>query len=253
MKMKTGDIIAVAYVVLYALVVFFFPLNYGVKMDLLNGQMPEQGLFWNFDFLKSFTDLTGLKNFGNVVKAFPYLTGFLKVGLLATFGEMVKMRGRTGSWKTPDLLPKFIVWGVYGMLFSLVFALFAMGVERMSTTNLWFGPDHYSYGTASWGWRILMGFSISFWCNLIFCYPMMLSHEWCNTCITKRRFIGGAEFLGSLDPKIWGSFMLKTIVVFWIPAHTVTFALPPDYRVLMSAVLSLALGFILTVKPKKSA
>ena len=253
MIVKTGDVIAIAYVVLYALVVFFFPWNYGVKMDLLNGQMPEQGLFWNFEFLKSFTDLTGLKNFGNVVKAFPYLTGFLKVGLLATFGEMVKMRGRTGSWKTPDLLPKFIIWGIYGMIFSLVFALFAMGVERIAVTNLWFGPDHYSYSTASWGWRIVMGFSISFWCNLIFCYPMMLSHEWCNTCVTKRRFVGGAEFLASLDPKVWGSFMLKSIVVFWIPAHTVTFCLPPDYRVLMSAVLSLALGFILTVKPKKAA
>ena len=46
--------------------------------------------------------------------------------------------------------------------------------------------------------------------------------------------------------------MLKTIVFFWIPAHTVTFSLPPDFRVLMSAVLSLALGFILTIKPKNA-
>ena len=45
--------------------------------------------------------------------------------------------------------------------------------------------------------------------------------------------------------------MLKTIVVFWIPAHTITFCLPAQYQILMSAFLSLALGFILTIKPKK--
>jgi hypothetical protein len=49
------------------------------------------------------------------------------------------------------------------------------------------------------------------------------------------------------------AYLLKTIVVFWIPAHTVTFSLPANYQVLMSAFLSLALGFILTIKPKKKA
>ena len=261
MKLKTGDWIAIAYVVLYAAVVFFFPLDYGVKpaKDILDGTMKEvfsgktaMGIFWNFSFVESFTKLTGLNNFGHVVSAFPYLTGFFKVALLATFGEMLKVRGRTGSWKTPQLLPKFIIWGIFGLLFSLVFALFAKGVEGISGTALWFGPKPFIYGTAGWGDRILMGFSISLWCNLIFCYPMMLAHEWCNTCVTKKKFVGGAEFLSGLDPKIWGSFMLKSIVVFWIPAHTVTFSLPPDYRVLMSAVLSLALGFILTIKPKNA-
>ena len=53
-----------------------------------------------------------------------------------------------------------------------------------------------------------------------------------------------------MDKHIWGSFIPKTILCFWIPAHTVTFCLPQDYRVLMSAVLSLALGFILTFRPK---
>ncbi len=248
MNKKTGDIIAAVYVLLYAAVVFFFPFNYGIRPETFSIQ---KSLFWaGIDFAGSFSDLTGLKNFGNVVAAFPYISGFFKVALLATFGEMLKVRGRTGSWKTPDLFPKFVVWGLFGMLFSLVFALFAKGVEGIAGTGIWFGPRHFVYAAADWGERILMGFSISLWCNLIFCYPMMLSHEWFNSVIAKRKFIGGGEFLESLNKQVWGSFMLKTIVVFWIPAHTVTFSLPPDYRVLMSAVLSLALGFILTVKPK---
>ena len=85
---------------------------------------------------------------------------------------------------------------------------------------------------------------------MIFAYPMMLGHEWCNEVINKKRFVGGEEFLASVDKHIWGSFIPKTILCFWIPAHTVTFCLPQDYRVLMSAVLSLALGFILTFRPK---
>jgi hypothetical protein len=39
--------------------------------------------------------------------------------------------------------------------------------------------------------------------------------------------------------------LLRTIPFFWIPAHTLTFMLPPEYRVLAAAMLSVALGAIL--------
>jgi hypothetical protein len=45
--------------------------------------------------------------------------------------------------------------------------------------------------------------------------------------------------------------VLKTIPIFWIPAHTVTFLLPPEYRVLMAAFLSIALGGILAFAKRK--
>ncbi|MBK5251987.1 MAG: hypothetical protein JJE29_05070 [Peptostreptococcaceae bacterium] len=50
------------------------------------------------------------------------------------------------------------------------------------------------------------------------------------------------------------SFVLaKTIPFFWIPAHTLTFLLPGQYRVLAAAMLSIALGLILTLaKIKKT-
>ena len=179
---------------------------------------------------------------------YPYISGFLKVGLLATLGEMIKVRGKTGSWKTPDLIAKFIVWGVYGMLFTIAFAIFGKGIHAIMGTPVW--PLTFENDTAQ---KIWQGFSTSLWANLIFCFPMMLSHEFWNTCITKKRFLGGTEFLEGIDKHLWGSYLLKTIVVFWIPAHTITFSLPANYQVLMSAFLSLALGFILTIKPKKKA
>lgn len=55
-----------------------------------------------------------------------------------------------------------------------------------------------------------------------------------------------SEVVKTID---WYGFIrfvvLKTIPFFWIPAHTVTFLLPAEYRVLAAAFLSIALGGIL--------
>jgi hypothetical protein len=41
-----------------------------------------------------------------------------------------------------------------------------------------------------------------------------------------------------------------TLIWFWIPAHTVTFSLPPDYQIGLAAVWSLVLGLILGLSKK---
>lgn len=43
---------------------------------------------------------------------------------------------------------------------------------------------------------------------------------------------------------------LKTCPYFWIPAHTIVFLLPNQYRVLVSAFLSIALGLLLAIAKK---
>jgi hypothetical protein len=40
----------------------------------------------------------------------------------------------------------------------------------------------------------------------------------------------------------------KTLPLIWIPAHTVTFLLPAEYRVLMDALLSMLLGALLAIR-----
>ncbi len=42
--------------------------------------------------------------------------------------------------------------------------------------------------------------------------------------------------------------LFKTIPLFWIPAHTLTFLLPPEYQVIAAAALSIALGIILSLR-----
>lgn len=240
MLKKTGDKLAIVFLAAFTCIVIFFPLDVQQQIHLTGGKLTGTKIIFG-----NLSD--GINNFGRFTKEFPFLMGFLKVGLLATFGEMLKHRRKSGSWAVPSLIPRFIVWGITGMVFTLVFALFGMGTEALMRNGLWFS---FSNSTAN---DILRAFSTSLLQNLIFAYPMMLGHEWCNEVINRKKFVGGGEFLANIDSHVWGSFIPKTILYFWVPAHTVTFLLPADYRVLMSAVLSLALGFILTIKVKKSA
>jgi len=61
-----------------------------------------------------------------------------------------------------------------------------------------------------------------------------------------------SEVIGRIDWRGFVSFVLfRTIPLFWIPAHTITFLLPPHYRVLMAALLSLALGGILAFAKRR--
>ena len=49
----------------------------------------------------------------------------------------------------------------------------------------------------------------------------------------------------------WGFIFKKTIPLFWYPAHTITFMLPGELRVLFAALLGVALGVILAIGLKK--
>ena len=230
--MKKNDVLAILYLAACAAVVALFPL-----------QITKDGIIsWGYDLYGN-----GVLNFGAMSKAHPYLMGFLKVGFLATFGEMIKIRGKTGSYRVSHLGIRFCVWGLFGIIFSLAFPLFDAGVKGLINAGLWFGTTT----PATTEMKLLLAFSCSFLTNMIFAYPMMLSHEWFNAVIAKKRFVGGAEFLEGIDKNLWGSFIPKSIIVFWIPAHTITFSLPGEYRILMAAALSVALGFLLTLKPKK--
>ncbi|HWJ02684.1 MAG TPA: hypothetical protein VNU93_03325, partial [Verrucomicrobiae bacterium] len=62
-----------------------------------------------------------------------------------------------------------------------------------------------------------------------------------------------ADVVNHIDWHGFISFVvLKTIPFFWIPAHTITFMLPTEYRVLTAAFLSIALGGILAFAKKQS-
>ena len=69
--------------------------------------------------------------------------------------------------------------------------------------------------------------------NILFGPQMMTFHRVTDNLIMKTRGFGGLE----------KSFM--TLLWFWIPAHTVTFLLPEDFRIGLEALWSVALGVLM--------
>jgi len=194
--------------------------------------------------------------FTELTLAHPYLMGFVKFAILATIGELCAIRILSGQWKSPvGLIYRTLVWGVLGMGIVLMFEIFSGGVASAIAKGLL--PT--SSGFAQ---QFMKAFFISAIMNLSFAPVFMAFHRFTDTCIDVA--CGeGVGFGGVSPPAVlaridWQGFIgfvvLKTVPFFWIPAHTVTFLLPPEYRILVAASLSIALGAILAyAKRKKTA
>lgn len=185
----------------------------------------------------------------NAYLAAPLVVTFVKFALLATGGEIVAMRLRTGSYGIRGFgaLPKMIVWGILGLAIYAAFAIFAAGVPTL------FSPVLAPIGSSRVE-PILRAFLISLFMNLIFAPPMMLTHHITDRYIANNggRFPLGRfrlrPLLDTIDwDRMWGFVYKKTIPFFWIPAHTITFLLPEQFRTAFAAILSVALGLFLGV------
>jgi hypothetical protein len=188
--------------------------------------------------------------FETLTQTYPYIMGFIKTAVLATLGERLIYRIKTGYYfKDQGIVLKTIIWGFLGMIFVLIFKVFAEGIVSSQASGLL--P---SIGNDSFGSKLLTAFLISFWMNLFFAPSFMLLHRITDGFIEKsngRIFdlhnIKLKTVVNDIDFQYFFSFVIfKTIPFFWIPAHTITFLLPENYRVLMAAYLSIALGLILT-------
>ncbi len=178
-----------------------------------------------------------------------YLMAFAKFSVLATMGELLAIRIINGAWKKPvGFLWRALVWGGLGVSIALVFNLYATGVADALKNGLLpsLGQDGVSH-------RVSFAFFTSVLMNCFFAPTFMAFHRFTDTYIDlgqgKLRSmvkIQLKEVVGEIDWNRFISFVVcKTIPFFWIPAHTLTFLLPPEYRILMAALLSIALGVIL--------
>jgi hypothetical protein len=106
------------------------------------------------------------------------------------------------------------------------------------------------------GARVLLAFSISTFLNIFYAPLLMVTHRVSDLHIASaagdsRKLLkvpDVARLLASIDwNSMWGFVLKKSIPLFWIPAHTVTFLLPPEFQVLFAALLSTMLGVILAL------
>ena len=191
-----------------------------------------------------------------------YLAGFFKFAVLATFGESLGLRIRTGRYNRPGfgLLPRAIVWGFLGVTIKTAFVIFGEGAPVMlKTMGVHFSvanPADVLRDPGFTGLKLLSAFSVSTTLNLLFAPVFMAFHRITDTHIqrtggTMKGFLTvmkiGQSFkeINWLD--FWDFVLKKTIPLFWIPAQTINFLLPEDYRILVAAIYSIILGVLMSM------
>ena len=199
------------------------------------------------------------------------ITSFLKFGILSTIGEIIGLRISTGSYYKAGFgyAPRFIVWGFLGIGIKMAFVIFAsgtpvlmenfMGIKNAISSmkpNSVFDAFDEGLGFA----RIYTAFGISTFMNLIFAPVFMTLHKITDTHIlnnggTMKGFFTPISFK-TIFPNLnwyvqWDFVFKRSIPFFWIPAHTITFLMPPEYRIVFAAMLGIILGIILSVAAQK--
>ena len=188
---------------------------------------------------------------------------FIKFALLATLGEVIGLRIKTGDYNRSGfgIIPRAVVWGFLGLGIKLAFIIFATGAPVFleylgieSAVSLFKSVDFTST-------KLLVAFTVSATMNIIFAPVMMTTHKITDMHITRNggtlrglfRPIAFGEIISSLNWDVqWNFVFKKTIPLFWIPAHTATFLLPPQHRILAAALLGVALGILLAIASLKA-
>jgi hypothetical protein len=196
-------------------------------------------------------------------KVNPMSMAFLKFGMLATFGEVLGLRIKTGKYSTPGfgLLPRAIVWGFLGMWIAAAMGIFRSGVPAFMDKFTVFNGMVEAMGGDFSGLKLLGAFFISLMMNTSFAPVFMTLHKITDTHIANHngnfnclwKPIPIRKIIPSLNWDVqWNFVFKKTIPFFWIPAHTITFILPTQFQVLFAALLGVALGVILSIAAIKS-
>jgi len=179
----------------------------------------------------------------------PYAAGFVKYFILASMGELLAYRLSNGLWeKTKGFFMKAFVWGFIGVVITFMFKVFPYGIRAMIDNG--YIPNA---GGAMGGFLFALYTSIV--ANVAFGSVFMAFHRISDAkieAIVDKRPMEITEVIRSID---WAEFIRfvvgKTIPYFWIPALTVTFLISENYRILFAAMLSIALGVILTFAKNK--
>ncbi len=191
------------------------------------------------------------------------IMSFIKFAILATLGEVIALRVRTGNYneKGFGILPRMIVWGFLGLAINMSFAIFSAGAPAfLAYLGVFQAPEAMKSAGFSW-LKILDAFTISTTMNCIFAPVMMTFHKITDTHIlqtggTVKGLFTRIPFVAILKNMnwdvMWNFVFKKTIPFFWIPMHTATFLLPTEFRILFAALLGIALGLILAFASLKA-
>jgi hypothetical protein len=191
-----------------------------------------------------------------------YLMSFIKFAILATFGECIGLRIRSGVYYKIGfgILPRAIVWGFLGVGIKMAFVIFGDGAPVMlktmgvqfPTTN---PADVLRLPGFSWI-KLCSAFAVSTIMNIFFAPVFMAFHRITDAHIqrtggTLAGFFTSPEigkYIQEINWRDFWDFVIKrTIPLFWIPAQTINFMLPEGYRILVAAVYGIILGVLMSL------
>ena len=168
--------------------------------------------------------------FFDFTPAHPYWASLIKFLVLGTLGEwlggVIRTRGDCKPFPLSKLPVKMAIWALLGLLIRWVFTSFALLVAAQSAQGLL--PQ--ACGRSG---TFAFAFAVSLQLNLLFSPLLMYLHRALDNLAAWRWDWAGLETA------------IFSIAWFWLPAHTVTFLLPEDFRVAFAALLGVALGAIL--------
>lgn len=188
---------------------------------------------------------------------------FLKFAILSTAGELLGLRLSAGTYvrRGFGVWPRAVVWGILGMGINLAMIVFSNGVPVALEYCGLQGAVAAMSGPAG-ALKVLVALCISIGMNGIFAPVFMTFHK-----ITDTHILACGGSLRALATPIpmarimtdlnwdtqWNFVFKKTIPFFWVPAHTITFLLPGEARVLFAALLGVVLGVLLAVAARMKA
>lgn len=213
-------------------------------------------------FLPFFIFPSVFDGYGKLNTSHAYAMSFVKFAILATFGESLGLRIRTGKYWQPGfgLIPRALVWGFLGITIKIAFVIFGEGSPMMLKSMGVVFPssdpgDILRQPGFSWI-KLWAAFSVGTMMNLFFAPLFMAFHRITDTHIQST----GGTLRGFFSPvpvgryiretdwfNFWDFVVKKTIPFFWIPAQTLNFMLPEEFRVLVAAIYSIILGILLSL------
>lgn len=178
-----------------------------------------------------------------------YVLSFIKFAILATLGEIIASSIRNKKLTIPHSIGfRMLIWGLLGVWIAFMMGIFAESMaSKLSKTN-----------SAIMHTKLAFAFLTSVVMNASFGPLFMVLHKHTDTYLDIRH----ENKLANVNSKITlkdvcsrvdyyayaKNVLIGTIPTFWLPAHTITFLLPGEFRVFFAALLSICLGIILSLK-----
>jgi hypothetical protein len=163
-----------------------------------------------------------------------FLSAAIQFGILGTLGEFVSHWFRTKTFSLfcsiPELVAKVIGWALLGIVIKYAFTGMKGFLSNLIETGMF--PPVFNT-------PFLHAFALSTITNTLFGPQMMVFHRIEDNIILRRRGFDGIT-------NAW-----KTLLWFWIPAHTATFLMPPAFQIGLASTWSLVLGVIMGMTKKE--